>query len=1413
MGIQHRMATGGALYQSPDQNGAVVPVGGNKRLPLLPYEKHLIDVLGCSEEEYRQFAEEAKWRGLKRPAGYEHIPDITCDPLTVSIVGLVVGLLSSAASFLLAPKPKTFQAAEDKRTQRQLASRTGDEKFSATSGFDSQAQLADYGSPIPIVFGRYTGATGGILASPSLVWSRVFSLGSQQTVKLLFVVGEQGLGEGLARPELNGIFLGNTPLDVIFKHDFAFYWKRNTNLSNRIKGANLGYGTRGSKSSGDFETNDDIFSCPTKNNLNDTGFSEAYSLSGNTKFGVYSAIANANNYRVNWRTISMPLRFTEDKSNLNDIDIGTVLLAERIKISGDYGLDPTVLEGQLGIRALAQQGVGRNYGRRMGITQINGIAANSPTEVRQVAVGNTATFTIAPGELPKNFYYIDAPSVSVDDINSEIESGRKAADDMLQVGETVMIGRTVWVVESRSLPFWTLDSRQTIGLKCVEIFGTGIGASVGIVNENMVTRGVYNDDNGTTNTRDGLGLNAGVNFYPLLRVAFGIVRNSRACDVTEIGIKSEVWQRAAGLCNFESLLSPSALANCDFQQVSVQSGTMTLYMERTSVWTIVLRPAGTDSNGKEYEWAPLGEQFCVTGKTPQQCYNFIRIKHPKLGQYEYKMVPKSGADVARHSPDTEIFWRLNAKQSQTLSGTYNTIYGSFEVYSAGELVTAKGVKFNPEMFTNVKINPGTISSTLPASIGVSNYLPDVEDDTTYASEILFEDWLPSGVTVGRAGATLFELFGVASAQGIVKSTTRTVNLVNGRSVTIECTGIVNSKYPDTNPYFPGQNVWTLQKITVKSSTRNFNTSEIFDFSIPVTAENERAKPYELATCGLRLKVSATSAGSIKGRQSAWQYELLGDTNPLTLGSTKSVTFTANSNSGGVARIIANGVVVSRPQESQARFPGQTKAWNVTYSIDPLGSYGTWVNRALIEKTAIVTAGNPFYKPGVSVGVQIEVLALKAEVKPPAFTADRAFEENSQVADLSLYNSLLTKSNENNPEHEIVYVNEMIANEVTPKYTNLTLAGLSLKASRNFTSLDQLRVWLADGIPVKKFQADAEEEIGSSNKFTDLVYYLLTDKTAGAGAIVSPELIKTEDFPATSQFLEQNKLFFDGALDQPLNLRGFIADTAPFFLCNFVISDGKFSLRPAIPTDLTGSISKTPLKISALFTSGNIIENSFSVEYLQAEERKDFQALIRYRQERRNQLPEEKTLVVRWAEAASEQATIETFDLTQFCTSRQHAFLVAKYFMSLRRRVTHSVKFRTTPYGISLAPGDYIRVLTEASPYQPANNGVIDESGNITSATTLADGSYSIIYYASGNEETKTGTLTVAKGLAVQPTLFNSVFTINNVTVSSNTYMVEQLTLGEDGLVDVVATEFPSTSTLNSLIALDLLTDNAFITEG
>ena len=83
--------------------------------------------------------------------------------------------------------------------------------------------------------------TVDVAIAPLAKFNRAISLGSQQAVKQLFVLGEQGLGEGIARPELNGIFLGNTPLDAIYVHLFAFYWKRHRNRFARIKASNLAY--------------------------------------------------------------------------------------------------------------------------------------------------------------------------------------------------------------------------------------------------------------------------------------------------------------------------------------------------------------------------------------------------------------------------------------------------------------------------------------------------------------------------------------------------------------------------------------------------------------------------------------------------------------------------------------------------------------------------------------------------------------------------------------------------------------------------------------------------------------------------------------------------------------------------------------------------------------------------------------------------------------------------------------------------------------------------------------------------------------------------------------------------------------------------------------------------------------------
>ena len=1411
-----------------------------KRVPLLPYEKQLIATLGCTEEEYRKFTYEAARRAAIRPAAYENVPEINAafvaggaaaaaflgggatkaTTATVVAVNIAVGLALTAVSYLLTPKPAAPSEAAGIK-QRFLRGRKGSDRFLATSGFDSIAELANYGDPIPIIFGKYTGTTGGMLVAPRLVWSRAFSLGSQQSVKLLFVVGEQGLGEGIKAPDLTGIFLGTTPLDAVFDHTFAFYWKRNSNSFARVRGGNLLYGTRGKPDSGDIETSDDVYLCPTRNAAQDTGFCQAYTPSSTTQFGVYSAIANGTNYRVNWKVIAVPVLEGNNRDD-PDNDPGRALLLERIKIAGDYGLTgdgstPKWVE----VLKSGQKGVGRNYGRRMGIVSINGIKVTSgETEVRQVAVGDRAVFRIEKGRLPTSTYYFkQTKSTQVDDINTEVFEGQKEADDAMQIGETFMIGRTVWVVESRALDIFRGrddGEQQEITLRCIEIFGKGpLSASIGLISPRMIRRGIYNDDNGKTNARNGLGLNAGINFYPVLRFAIGVVRNNRACDSTEIGIRSQVWQKSNGLCNFASLPSPKELRRAEANQVSLQSGTMSNYMRRTSAFAIFLRPAGTDAQGNEYAWEPLGQTFCISGRIPQDQFNYLRLIHPEQAQFEYRFVPNPGADIARRFDDEDRLLLLNAKNGGPIGEQYQTPYGTFTLNTVGEYTTAGSVKFNRQMATDARVTEERINATIPSSVEIENYIPDIEGADVTVTEVAFFDWLPDGVSVGRAGATFYEFFGKASQTGLVRTYRRTVNLGDGRSATILFTGVVDRTYPINHPFFPGFRAWSFQSITVESSSGGFNTSQIFNVQLDVSPDNPRAQPYGLTTCGVRLQVRNTSQNiPPKGRQSGWEYEILGDQEQYALGDTNSAVVSGVSEAGNAIEVRVQGVIKARGGDSLKKFPGQTKAWeDVSYTVIPEGTEGTWSKGEYVTITATVSSDNPFRKPGTDVGVRLRTLGIQTVNIPESRTAERIFEANSQVADLSFYNSLLTKSNESSPEHEIVYVNETIANETPPQYSNLSLAGLSLKASQNFTSIDQIRCWLGEGIEVQRFLPSEAGTIDSSNKFTDLVYYLLTDKTAGAGGVVSSNLIETAELAKTATFLEQNKLFFDGAIDSPINLRQFIADTAPYFLCSFVISNGKFSLVPALPCGPAGDIVDKPIEVNGLFTSGNILEDSFAVDYLQTEERKDFQAIVRYRKERKNQLSEEATLSVRWAEAGSDTYPIESFDLTQFCTSREHAFLVARYFMSIRRRITHSVRFKTTPFGIALSPGDYIRVLTEASPYQPANNGVVGADGTITAATTLVDGRYKILYVTSSNEEVQTGELTVTNGKAVDPDLFSIIFTIDSPTVSSNTYAVEQLTLDSEGLVEVLATEFPTSSTFNSLIVQDVLSPASFIVEG
>ena len=103
-----RMGQGHSLHQPSKRDGELVPHRQNFKLsdlPLLPYERQLIEFLEISEAEYRQYRADLINSGKPRPAEYAHIPEVRGDVTTI-LINLAIGLLLTGVSMLLAPKPK-----------------------------------------------------------------------------------------------------------------------------------------------------------------------------------------------------------------------------------------------------------------------------------------------------------------------------------------------------------------------------------------------------------------------------------------------------------------------------------------------------------------------------------------------------------------------------------------------------------------------------------------------------------------------------------------------------------------------------------------------------------------------------------------------------------------------------------------------------------------------------------------------------------------------------------------------------------------------------------------------------------------------------------------------------------------------------------------------------------------------------------------------------------------------------------------------------------------------------------------------------------------------------------------------------------------------------------------------------------
>ena len=1451
-------------------------------VPLLPYERQLIATIGITEEEYRAFTAEVRRRGAVRPAEYEHIPDIQAGAATPILVQIAISLVLTGVAYLLTPKPKMPRA---QGGVTDLGSITGANRFTPSRGFETLAELADYASPIPLIFGLYKDDIGGMLVTPKLIWSRMFSHGTMQRAKLMFVVGEQGVGNtGIQPPELKGIFLGNNALDAVFKDLFAFYWRADSSEQFRIRGTNKIYGTRGKAHRGDPDVpndNSDAFVFPVSDADKKASeiFCHAYTPSNNASFGVYGAIANGTSYRVNYQLISIP-KGSDKKAR-------AIRTLERIKIVGDSGvksgdngltlqqenLDPgNASTDRLNeIRGKGDHaGAGRNYSPRMGLVRYNDETVpngNFRKTIDNVKVGDTALFVIKNTSIRKNFYIKGGKGASVDDINSSVESFQLEADSAMQTGEHFEIGGSLWKVVSRKLqmfdPLKGKNRSQEITLECVDI-SLSRSKKIGIVSEPLVVNPSteFIGDSGVGDTSKGVG----EGFFPITKVEVATIKNNRPAISTEIGLKSTVFQRLNGLCNFQSLPTPKELEESEKDGMQTNSGTVSASIMRSSMFRIFIRDASSDTS----EFNPLPQLFVVRGQTPIAQYNSIKFTTDQPRELEYKFVPFSGSEFSRLDDNTPEFIRLSQSIStdQNENGAGNFIefaeqlpgINKIKIEVNGDRVIGKiGFKSNKEFTRGGRTVSGeeTLSYPTAAAFVAVTPEPDIGTIAEIGSQLKKEGNISNpGITKGKIAAFFYKIAGSADDNGVnvgSNATFKSVEYIGGSHSswlhlkwTLRKINAVDYSSESTAWKFisvkvigSGGGFSDGQKIEVKrgSEATNVVTGQA-DYSTDPNSENYN--PFAanhpdgtLSFSGMRLRINGVTKNVTLGaRLQAWMYEVGFGAVDRPPNDSKTITRTFTQGDKSIRVKLTSSVVSFPDVESAGTTVGNEFGWlapQITEIVQDDSTSKTWNVGDTFSSRRAVSADNPF-KTGYShVGATYKITDVSYEsTVPPVIEAELFFAEQTQISDISFYRDFVDKSNNTKPEHEIVYINEAQINDSKAEMSNLTIAGLSLKASRNFTALDQMRCWLGKGLPVERLHPSLRRAygdintVGPSNLFTDLVYFLLTDQRAGAGGLLGVNekrndyLVDKQDLINTSKFLEHQKLFFNGPIVERTNLRQFISELAPYFLCNFIISDGKFSVKPAIPVTKGGEIDTGAVNVKQIFTGGNILEDSYKLEYLGAEERRAFRAVVRYRQERKNRLPEEQIVIVKGADDTDDFTSPgvdllpeEQFDLTQFCTSKDHAIKVAKYFLALRAYVTHTISFSTTAEGLSIGAGSYIKVITEASPYNAANTGTVNSSGVVTSVRDLPDGTYNVVFFKIGSDDISEGPMHVSNGKVESSTFRNIVFTVEDTTVSENIYIVEQLTFSQDGIVDIVASEHPCNPDGTSKIAAAVSDDSAF----
>lgn len=390
--------------------------------------------------------------------------------------------------------------------------------------------------------------------------------------------------------------------------------------------------------------------------------------------------------------------------------------------------------------------------------------------------------------------------------------------------------------------------------------------------------------------------------------------------------------------------------------------------------------------------------------------------------------------------------------------------------------------------------------------------------------------------------------------------------------------------------------------------------------------------------------------------------------------------------------------------------------------------------------------------------------------------------------------------ESGPEFRITSVTEQQVGNTASRYEGMSMMALGVYSGKGVQDLRSITAYVTEGKESYVVNNDGSYSLSqdSTSYAPDIFADTVLDSENGIGKYAKEQGIDWQTLALSKRFCKNNglgtELFMDGVIADPSSWRQFWAETAPFSLLELARVGGKDTLIPAIPCDNAGRANRQ-VQISAMFTAGNVLEGSYKEEFLDyGDSTQDLIATIIYRDtEQQDVFPRDASVQVALKGVDEETALRQTFDLSQFVSTREQAILYGKLLCNQRRWVRKGLEFKTFPTDSPISPGAYIYVDIGLVSWQRTSSGIVGDDGSLNAPLSdrIPDGTYSMLLYKSG------GKVVSLNGVSIVDQRSNTLrdyegqmFVLGVAANRKRVFRATEVSMDEEGEITVKAVEHP-----------------------